>query len=114
MLGYPEDHRSALGEHRSVELADEACNGRAGYIVQGDTESNDDGCGYPTGGTPLGDMQPERARLGTVCWPSEAPSELRLCAPDTTGSTYRVNDAEASMRSRVSCRRHIFNRHAAR
>ena len=56
-----------LGEHRSVESVDETCNRQAGRIVQDDTESNDDGCGYPTGDTPFGDMQPERARCGTVC-----------------------------------------------
>ena len=78
-----------LGEHRSVESVDETCNGRAGRIVQDDTESNDGGCGYPTWDIPFSDMQPERARVGTVCWPSEAPSGLRLCAPNTTGSTYK-------------------------
>ena len=57
-----------------MESADETCNEKAGRIVQDDTESNDGGCGYPTGDIPSSDMQPERARVSTVCWPSEAPS----------------------------------------
>ena len=80
-----------------MESADETCDEQAGRIVQDDTESNDGGCGYPAGDIPSSDMQPERARVSTVCWPSEAPSGLRLCAPNTTGSIYEfVHDAETS------------------
>ena len=72
-----------------MESTNDTYDEQSGRIVQDDTESNDDGCGYPTGDIPSSDMQPERDRVSTVRWPSEAPSGLRLCAPNTTGSTYK-------------------------
>ena len=81
-----------------MESADETCDEQAGRIVHDDIDSNDDGGSYLTKDIPSSDMQPERARGSTVCWPSEAPSGLRLCAPSTTGSIYEFvqDDAEAS------------------